>query len=124
MTGRANAGAALLEQGMPDDEVLLVLTSRDAGTVRRHLELHRERVIERQIDERNALDVLERALVSRIEPGAGPRSASTIDPCREPRRRSGGRSPMPSWGRPASPVGPASDEPKAFGSIARSTRCS
>jgi hypothetical protein len=125
VTARANAGAALLEQGMPDEEVLVVLSSRDPGMVRRHLELHRERVIERQADERNAVDVVERILVSRIDPDTLPRAGgSTIEPWAEPPSRSGERSQMPSWGTPVSPAGPASDDPRAFGSIARSTRCS
>ena len=122
---RSDVTVMLAAQGMPDEEVLLILSSRDPRTVRRHLELHRERVIERQAGERNAVDVVERVLMSRIDRGVRLGVGQpTIGPWPRARRRSGDRSPMPSWRPQVSPVGPGSGDPQAFGSIARSTRCS
>jgi len=43
-----------------------ILSARDPRIVRRHLELHRERLEERVIEERNAVDLVEDALVSRM----------------------------------------------------------
>ena len=56
----------LAARGMPDDEIHAVLSSQDPRIVRRHLELHREPLEERVIEERNAVDLVEDALVSRI----------------------------------------------------------
>ena len=51
---------------MPEDEVLSLLEARDLRIVRRHLELHRERLIERSVEERREVDRVEEALVSRL----------------------------------------------------------
>ena len=56
----------LREQGMPENEILAILSARDPRIVRRHLELHRERLEERVIEERNAVDLVEDALASRM----------------------------------------------------------
>ena len=52
-------GATLVEQGMPIEEVQLVLRSDDPVIVRRHLELHRERLAERSDEQRREADRLE-----------------------------------------------------------------
>jgi hypothetical protein len=57
------AGETLTKQGMPDDEVRVVLSARDPVVVRRHLELHRERLAERLAEDRAAVDRVERLLV-------------------------------------------------------------
>jgi DNA-binding transcriptional MerR regulator len=59
------AGATLIEQGMPVDEVRAVLDAADPMTVRRHLELHRERLAEQLDAQRRAVDRLERVLLER-----------------------------------------------------------
>jgi hypothetical protein len=61
----ARAGDMLIEQGMPDEEVRAVLSARDPVVVRRHLELHRERLTERLAEQRAAVDRVERLLVWR-----------------------------------------------------------
>jgi hypothetical protein len=93
---RTSPGDVLLDQGMPGHEVRLVLSAVDPLVVRRHLELHRERVMERQVDERNAVDRVEAILVARIDRGHARAVGSTIEAWPERRRRSGGRSPKPS----------------------------
>jgi hypothetical protein len=51
---------------MPEDEVRSLLAARDPRIVRRHLELHRERLMERAIEQRTANDRVEDALLSGI----------------------------------------------------------
>jgi hypothetical protein len=58
----ARAVATLIEQGMPDDEVRAVLSAHDPTIVRRHLELHRERLAERLAEQRAAVDHAESLL--------------------------------------------------------------
>jgi hypothetical protein len=55
----------LLDQGMPPSEVRGVLEADDYLKVRRHIELHRERLTERLADQVRELEVLERMLVGR-----------------------------------------------------------
>ena len=61
----ASVAELLIEQGLPDDEVRAVVRARDPIVVRRHLELHRERLAERLADERATVDRVERLLVWR-----------------------------------------------------------
>jgi hypothetical protein len=63
MTNRLSAAALLSRQGMPPGDVSAVLETRDPRVIRRHLELHRERLMEQAIDQRRAVDQLERLLV-------------------------------------------------------------
>jgi hypothetical protein len=63
MTNRLSAAALRSRQGMPPRDVSAVLESRDPRVIRRHLELHRERLMEQAIDQRRAVDQLERLLV-------------------------------------------------------------
>ena len=60
------AEATLFEQGMPADEIRAVLGADDALIVRRYLELHRERLIERLVEERLAVDQVERLLMDPV----------------------------------------------------------
>jgi DNA-binding transcriptional MerR regulator len=60
------AETTLLEQGMPIDEVCELLRADDPTTVRRHLELHRERLVERLGEQRRAVDRVERVLVGGV----------------------------------------------------------
>ncbi len=57
------AEATLAEQGMPADEIRVVLGADDPLIVRRYLELHRERLIERLDEQRLAVDRVERLLI-------------------------------------------------------------
>jgi hypothetical protein len=63
MTNRFSAAALLSRQGMPPGDVSAVLVTRDPRVIRRHLELHRERLMEQTIDQRRAVDQVERLLV-------------------------------------------------------------
>jgi hypothetical protein len=63
MTNRLSAAALLSRQGMPPGDVSAVLETRDPRVIRRHLELHRERLMEQAIDQRRAIDQVERLLV-------------------------------------------------------------
>ena len=63
---RTNVGVLLVEQGMPEDEVLAILEAHDPRIVRHHLELHRERLIERVVEERRAVDRVEESLISQL----------------------------------------------------------
>jgi hypothetical protein len=63
MTNRLSAAALLSRQGMPAGDVGAVLESRDPRVIPRHLELHRERLMEQAIDQRRAIDQVERLLV-------------------------------------------------------------
>jgi hypothetical protein len=54
----------LLRQGMSEDEVRSVLLAEDPEIVRRHLELHRERLTELVHDELGTVDVIERFLTN------------------------------------------------------------
>jgi DNA-binding transcriptional MerR regulator len=60
-------GAALLEQGMPVEEIRSVLDAEDPAVVRRHLELHRERLAERLEYRLRSVDRLERDLLDRAD---------------------------------------------------------
>jgi hypothetical protein len=66
---RTDLDVLLVDQGMPRDEVRSVLAARDPRIVRRHLELHRERLMERALEERGAVDRVEAALVARLRWG-------------------------------------------------------
>ena len=67
---KAAAACALLRQDMPLGEVRALLGTDDPATVRRYLELHRERLEERFVDGRRALAILERSLVDRVATAA------------------------------------------------------
>jgi hypothetical protein len=59
---------------MPVDEIRIVLTTRDRELVRRHLELHRERLEERLDDQRRKLAAVERLLgdMDKVRPRSRP----------------------------------------------------
>ena len=63
---RTDVRDLLVGQGMPEDEVLSVMEARDPRIVQRHLALHRERLMERTVEERSAVDRVEDALVARL----------------------------------------------------------
>jgi DNA-binding transcriptional MerR regulator len=75
-----SVAARLRRQRMPLREIRAVLTADDPRIVRRHLELHRERLEERLAEQRALLDSLERTL-SR---GSVARPAGAADPWRRP----------------------------------------
>ncbi len=66
MTTRA--AVTLRRQGMPPEEIRTVLAAEDPVIVRRHLELHRERLEEWLAEERRTLCSLERLLTDAISP--------------------------------------------------------
>jgi hypothetical protein len=55
MTSRLSAAALLSRQGRPPGDVSTVLEARDPRIIRRHLELHRGRLVEQAIDQRRAV---------------------------------------------------------------------
>ena len=61
----------LRELGMPPEEIRAVLNTDDPRQVRRHLELHRERLVEELIDRRRRLAALERELADAALERAG-----------------------------------------------------
>jgi hypothetical protein len=63
MTSRLSAAALLSSQGRPPGDVSAVLETRDPRLIRRHMELHRERLMEQAIDQRRVIDQVERLLV-------------------------------------------------------------
>jgi hypothetical protein len=65
MTNQLSVAALLSRQGMPPGDVRAVLETRDPRVIRRHLELHRERLMEQAIDQRRVVDHVERLLVER-----------------------------------------------------------
>jgi ATP/maltotriose-dependent transcriptional regulator MalT len=56
------AASTLTRQEMPSEEIRAVLAAHDPETVRRYLELHRERLEERLTEQRRTLADLERFL--------------------------------------------------------------
>ena len=65
----------LRRQGMPLPEIRALLAAGDPTIVRRHLELHRERLEERLAEQRRALADVESSLTRTIAvPGPGVRS--------------------------------------------------
>ena len=54
---------------MPDHEIHSILATTDPRIVARHLELHRERLMERAAEERSAVDRVEDALLMRLRWG-------------------------------------------------------
>jgi hypothetical protein len=60
------AELTLAKQGMPPDEIRAVLGADDPRIVRRHLELHRERLEERLNAEQLAVDLVEQVLADQI----------------------------------------------------------
>ena len=58
----APAERILRDLGMPPEEIRTVLVTDDPRLVRRHLELHRERLVEELLDRRRVLAALEREL--------------------------------------------------------------
>jgi hypothetical protein len=63
MTSRHSAAALLSRQAMPPGDVSAVLETRDPRLIPRQMELHRERLMEQAIDQRRAIDQVERLLV-------------------------------------------------------------
>ena len=59
---RSPAERLLRDLGMPPEEIRAVLVADDPRLVRRHLELHRERLVEQLEDRRRTLTALEREL--------------------------------------------------------------
>jgi hypothetical protein len=66
---RSWAETVLREQGMPPDELRVVLTTPDPDLVRQHLELHLERLEERLASQRRRLAAIQRILA---DPGERP----------------------------------------------------
>jgi len=66
---RSWAETVLRNQGMPPDELRAVLTTVDRELVRRHLELHLERLEERLVTQRRRVAAIERILA---DPEGGP----------------------------------------------------
>jgi hypothetical protein len=66
---------------MPPDELLVVLTSTDRDLVRRHLELHLERLEERLTTQRREVEAVERILseANEREPPGSPAGRTTLD---------------------------------------------
>jgi hypothetical protein len=66
MTPRELRAAAdlLTGQGMPRRDVDSVLRARGPRVIRRHLELHRERLMERSIEESRVVDRVDRVLMA------------------------------------------------------------
>jgi hypothetical protein len=58
----ARAARVLVEQGMPSDELHVVLTTPDHELIRRHLELHLERLEERLTAQRRKVAKIEQIL--------------------------------------------------------------
>jgi hypothetical protein len=61
---RSWAETVLRDQGMPPDELLIVLMTPDRGLVRRHLELHLERLEERLATQRRRVAAIGRMLLA------------------------------------------------------------
>ncbi len=59
------AERVLESQQMPSEEITAILATDDPEVVRRYLELHRERLRERLVDQFRALGVLEALLAQR-----------------------------------------------------------
>jgi hypothetical protein len=66
---RAWAETVLRDQGMPPDELRAVLTTADRELVRRHLQLHLERLEERLVTQQRMVAAIERILA---DPEGGP----------------------------------------------------
>jgi hypothetical protein len=62
----ASAVETLHEHGMPADEIGAVLAADDPEVVGRYLELHRERLEERLMEQRRTLASVERTLTAAI----------------------------------------------------------
>lgn len=58
------AAGTLRRHGMPPEEIGTVIAAEDPQAVRRHLELHRERLEERLTEQRRTLAVIERFLAA------------------------------------------------------------
>jgi hypothetical protein len=61
------AEMVLRDQEMPPDELRVVLTTADPEVVRRHLELHVERLVEWLITQRRRVATVERILAEAAE---------------------------------------------------------
>ena len=59
---RSWAETVLRDQGMPPDELRAILATADPELVRRHLELHLERLEERLVTQRRRVAAIERIL--------------------------------------------------------------
>jgi hypothetical protein len=66
---KASVLRALLGQDMPLGEIVALLAADDPATVRRYLELHRERLNEHVAEQLRMLDVVERALAGSLDRG-------------------------------------------------------
>ena len=86
------AETTLMEQGMPIGEVFELLRADDPTTIRRHLELHRERLFERLEEQRRAVDHVERLLIGGARPPRRAQeatAAASARPSRKPIRQDG-----------------------------------
>jgi hypothetical protein len=80
-TAGATAEEILRRQRMPAEEIHIVVTAEDPVIVRRHLELHRERLGEWLEEQRRIIGTIERSLTGRIQPippGAVPRPDTAL----------------------------------------------
>jgi hypothetical protein len=76
------ASDTLLRQGMPSYEIRSMLGADDFETVRRYLELHRERLAERLNDELRAVDRVERLLAGILDRPPAIRRTRVVSPTR------------------------------------------
>ena len=78
------AGGVLRRQLMPPDEVVAVLEAEDPEQIRRHLELHAERLHERLVEQLRTLSRLERLLLVEIEREADGSGVPVLSPMGTP----------------------------------------
>jgi hypothetical protein len=69
----------LVELGMPPEEIQAILVAEDPRLVRRHLELHLERLIEELMDRRRTLELLERELADAALGRARPDPVQSVE---------------------------------------------
>jgi hypothetical protein len=67
-TAGTTAEEILRRQRMPAEEIRAVVTAEDPVIVRRHLELHRERLGEWLEEQRRIIGTIERSLTGRMQP--------------------------------------------------------
>ena len=74
------AAGVLRRQLMPRDEIVAVLEAEDPEQIRRHLELHAERLHERLVEQLRTLSRLEGLLVDEIEREADRSDVPALSP--------------------------------------------
>jgi hypothetical protein len=82
--GVAWAERVLREQDMPRDEIRVVLTSEDRGLVRRHLDLHLDRLDEWVVSQKRRVELVNLFLTE-------PRDEHRVDHADAPGRKSDAR---------------------------------